>query len=103
MPHDHTLALTLVERPDLPSATLQALYRITGRSTVELRHAIQGGDALYTAPLFGREHIEVVPRLEKSMAFLAEHGLAYTITESYDGVDQLITIDTLREILHAPS
>jgi len=100
MPHDDALSLTLVERPDLPSAILQALYRITGRSTVELRRSIAAGEPVYTAGLFGGDHIVVVPRLEKTASFLAEHGLAFTITEWADGTAEEITPETMRAILH---
>jgi len=101
MPHDDALSLTLVERPDLPSAVLQALYRITGRSSVELRRAIAAGEPVYTAGLFGHDHIEVVPRLEKTASFLTEHGLAFTISEWVDGAAEAITPETMRAILHA--
>ncbi len=100
---DLALSLTLDGTPDLPSAPLQALYRITGRSTVELREAILSGRPVYTVGLFGGDHIHVVPRFEKTLAFLIEHGLAFTVTESHDGEDATISLDTMREILEAPT
>lgn len=100
---DLALSLTLDGTPDLPSAPLQALYRITGRSTVELREAIASGDPIYTAALFGNDHIQVVPRLEKTIAYLTEHGLAFTVTESHDGEDAPISLATMREILEVSS
>jgi len=96
---DLSISLTLDGAPDLPSAPLQALYRITGRSTPELRRAVLAGDPLFTAELFGREHITAAPRLEKTIAFLTEHGLAFSLTETADGVTSPIDLATLREIL----
>ena len=96
---DLSISLTLDGAPDLPSAPLQALYRITDRSTPELRRAILAGEPLYTAALLGREHITAVPRLEKTIAFLTEHGLAFTLTEHDDDGDTAIDLATLREIL----
>lgn len=98
----HTVSLTLDGTPDLVSAMLQSLYRITGRSTVELRRAILAGQPLYTASLFGPEHISVVPRLEATIAFLTDIGLGFTLSESFNGADAPIDRDTLREILEAP-
>lgn len=100
---DTTISVSLVGAPDLPSAPLQALYRITGRSTVELRESIRGGLPVYTASLFGSAHITVAPRLEKTIAYLSEAGLAFTLTEAVDGEDAPIDLATLREILEVPS
>ena len=99
----HAISLTLDGTPDLPSAVLQSLYRITGRSTVELRRAILAGDALYAASLFGPEHIDVVPRLEKTIAFLTDTGLGFTLSESFESTDAPISLATLREILEVPN
>ena len=96
---DLAISLTLDGSPDLPSAALQALYRITGRSTVELRHAIRDRTPLVTARLFGAEHITTAPRLEKTIAFLDEHGLAFALTETVDGLASPIDRATLRAIL----
>jgi len=99
---DTAISVTLVGSPDLPSAPLHALYRITGRSTVELRESIRGGMPVYTASLFGPAHITVAPRLEKTIAYLTETGLAFTLSESVDGDDAPIDLATLREILEVP-
>lgn len=99
---DTAISVTLDGSPDLPSAPLQALYRITGRSTVELREAIRRGRPVYTASLFGPAHITVVPRLEKTIAYLTEAGLPFALTESADGEDAPIDLATLHEILEAP-
>lgn len=96
---DLSISLTLDGAPDLPSAPLQALYRITGRSTPELRRSILAGEPLFTAALFGREHITAAPRLEKTIAFLTEHDLGFSLTETSDGVHTPIDLATLREIL----
>lgn len=96
---DIAISLTLAGTPDLPSAILQALYRITGRSTVELRRSIQQRDPFFTAALFGTDHIDAVPRLEKAIAYLTEHGLAFTVEEHEDGVRTPIDLETLRQIL----
>jgi len=96
---DDALSLTLDGTPDLPSAILQALYRITGRSTVELRRSIQNGEPVFTAELFGNDHIEVVPRLEKTIDYLTEIGLPYVLDEHLDGKRDRIDLTTLRAIL----
>lgn len=96
---DATISLTVDGAPDLPSAILQALYRITGRSTVELRRSIQRGEPLVTAALFGREHIDVVPRLEKTIAYLDDLGLPFVLHEQIDGERDRIDRATLRSIL----
>lgn len=97
--HDNALSIVLDGTPDLPSAILQALYRITGRSTVELRRDILAGEAVYTAPLFGTDHIDVVPRLEKTIAYLTDVGAPFRIVEWVDGVSDEISADTMRDIL----
>ncbi len=99
---DTAISVTLDGTPDLPSAPLQALYRITGRSTVELREAIRGAKPVYTASLFGAAHITVVPRLEKTIVYLTESGLPFALTETVDGVDAPLDLATLREILEVP-
>jgi hypothetical protein len=99
---DTAISVTLDGTPDLPSAPLQALYRITGRSTVELRGAIRGGKPVYTASLFGAEHITVAPRLEKTIAYLTDVGLPFVLTETVDGEDAPIDLATLSEILEVP-
>ncbi|EPD84775.1 hypothetical protein HMPREF1529_01381 [Microbacterium sp. oral taxon 186 str. F0373] len=98
---DDAISLTIDGTPDLPSAILQALYRITGRSTIELRRSIQQGEPLFIAALFGREHIDVVPRLEKTIAYLDELGLPFLLHERIDGERTTIDVTTLRSILEA--
>lgn len=96
---DLTLSLTLDGTPDLPGGVLQALYRITGRSTVALRRSIRAGEPAFTAPLFGTEHLDAVPRLEKTIAYLHEIGVPFTLGEETDGERTPITAATMREIL----
>lgn len=96
---DNALSVTLNDTPDLPSAVLQALYRITGRSSGELRRSILAGEPVYTAALFGNDHIDVVPRLEKTIAYLDELGLPLTLHEWVDGERDEVSRETLRGIL----
>jgi len=96
---DDAISLTLDGTPDLPSTILQALYRITGRSTVELRRSIQNGEPLFTAALFGNDHIDVVPRLEKTIGYLTEIGLPFVLDEHIDGARDRIDLATLHAIL----
>lgn len=100
---EYALSITLVEKPDLPSVVLQALYRITGRSTVELRRSILGHEPVYTAELFGADHIHAVPRLEKAAAYLDEIGLDFTVSEWVEGTKEEISRDTMSEILQVDS
>lgn len=96
---DTSLSLILDSTPDLPSAILQALYRTSGRSTVELRRSIQRREPIFTVTLFGNDHIMVVPRFEKTAAYLAEIGLPFTVHENVDGVSGEISLETMRNIL----
>ena len=96
---DNALSVTLNDTPDLPSAVLQALYRITGRSSGELRRSILAHEPVYTAALFGNDHIDVVPRLEKTIAYLDELGLPLTLHEWVDGERDEVSRETLRGIL----
>lgn len=98
---DYAISVTLDGTPDLPSAPLQALYRITGRSTVELRRSILAGEPLYTAALFDGDHLEVVPRLEKTIAYLVATNLPHRLHEMTDGERTEISAATLRDILEA--
>ena len=100
---DDAISIEITGRPDFPSAILQALYRITGRSTVELRRSILNGEPVYTATLFGPAHIDVVPRLEKTIAYLTELGQPFTLHEDADGGRTEISLSTLREMLEPPS
>ncbi|MBW9092699.1 hypothetical protein JNB62_03275 [Microbacterium jejuense] len=102
MPHptaETALSLTLVGTPDFGSEVLKALYRITGRSTVELRTAILAGEPVYTAELFGSDHIHVVPRLEKTVAYLEGLGVPFVVHEWADGEREEITLDVMRRII----
>ena len=96
---DNALSVTLNDTPDLPSAVLQALYRITGRSSGELRRSILAGEPVYTAALFGNDHIDVVPRLEKTIAYLDELVLSFILHAHLDGERDEASRETLRGIL----
>jgi hypothetical protein len=98
---ENALSLTLAGMPDLPGEVLKALYRITGRSTVELRRAIRAGEPVYRATLFGTDHLDVVPRLEKTMDYLVGLGVPFVIHEWTGGERDVISIETMREIIEA--
>ncbi|MBW8763761.1 MAG: hypothetical protein JF592_14455 [Microbacterium sp.] len=98
---ENALSLTIAGNPDLPGEVLKALYRITGRSTIELRNSIRAGEPVYTAALFGNDHIDVVPRLEKTAAYLDEIGAAFVVHEWADGGREQITRDVMREIIES--
>lgn len=95
----NALSLTLSGHPDLPSAVYQALYRITGRSTVEMRNAVREGAPVYTAALFGTDHLQVVPRLEKAADYLDAISLPFVVHEWTDGEASVITRETMHRIL----
>lgn len=97
----NALSLTLVDAPDFGSDVLKPLYRLTGRSSVELRRSIQAGEPVYTAALFGNDHIKVVPRLEKTAEYLDGLGVAYVIHETIDGEREEISVEMMREIISA--
>jgi hypothetical protein len=98
---ENALSLTIVGTPDFAGDVLKALYRITGRSTVELRGSIRAGEPVYTAALFGNDHIEVVPRLEKTAAYLDEIGVPFVVEEWTDGQRDVISRDVMRQIIDA--
>lgn len=98
---DDALSLTIIGTPDFGSEVLKALYRITGRSTVELRRAIRGGKPVYTAALFGNDHIQVVPRLEKTVELLERLGVPFTVHEWVDGEREQISIEVMRQIIES--
>ena len=98
---DNALSLTIIGTPDFGSEVLKALYRITGRSTVELRRAIRGGEPVYTAALFGNDHIQVVPRLEKTVELLERLGVPFTVHEWVDGEREQISIEVMRQIIES--
>lgn len=96
---DTALSLTIDGAPELGSGVLQALYRITGRSSVELRRSIRAGEPVYTAALFGSDHIEVVPRLQRTLGYLDALGLRCTIHEWHAGGRTEISRAVMLEIL----
>lgn len=96
-----SLSITIAGSPDLLGEVYAALYRITGRSTVEMRHAVRDGQPIYRAALFGNDHLEVVPRLEKAAAHLDALGIPFVVHEWDDGGHEQISRETMREILEA--
>lgn len=98
-PPDVCVLLTLAPQTSLTADLLQALYRITGRSTVELRRAAERGDALYTAELFGSAHVDQAPRLEKTIDLLGMHAIPFRLVERVGQDAEEISLDTLRAIL----
>ncbi|MCR2783653.1 MULTISPECIES: hypothetical protein [unclassified Microbacterium] len=94
-----SMSLTLDGVTVLSPAALQALYRINGRSTVEMRLAAASGEPLYTCELFGADHIHVAPRLEKTAAFLLDQGVPFRIHESADGERTEISLEVMQSIL----
>src|SRR5690606_26740807 len=59
MAESPSLSITLDGRPDLLAVRLKELYGITGRSSDALRRAIAAGEPIYSAALFGNDHIDV--------------------------------------------
>ncbi|WP_308798159.1 hypothetical protein [Agromyces silvae] len=98
---ENALSLTITGTPDFGSEVLKSLYRLTGRSTVELRRAIRGGEPVYTAALFGNDHLDVAPRLEKTVDYLVGLDIPFTIHEWIDGERDQISMETMREIIEA--
>ncbi|MDQ7879001.1 hypothetical protein Q9R08_13505 [Microbacterium sp. QXD-8] len=96
---DNALSLTIAGTPDFGSEVLKSLYRITGRSSVELRRAIRDGEPLYTAALFGTDHIQVVPRLEKTADYLSRLGVPFTVHEWVNGEPEEISVEVMRQII----
>ena len=101
MAESPSLAIRIDGAPHLPAPLLRELYGITGRSSVELRTAILAGEVVYSAELFGNDHVEVAPRLEKTVAFCERHGLAFRIEETYEGETEQIGVDLMRSILES--
>lgn len=97
----NALSLSIPGSPDLGGEIIKALYRLTGRSSVELRRALQAGTPIFTAPLFGNEHIDVVPRLEKTVDYLHGLGIGFAIHEWTDGERAEISVEVMREIIEA--
>lgn len=101
MAESPSIAIIIEGRPHLAPPLLKELYRITGRSSVELSAAILAGHDVYAARLFGNDHFKVAPRLEKAAEFCARNDLAFRIEETYDGETALIDLATMRSILEA--
>ena len=98
---ENALSLTIVGTPDFGSEVLKSLHRITGRSTGELRRAIRAGEPVYSAGLFDNDHIQVVPRLEKTADYLDGLGVAYTLHEWVDSESHEISIEVMRQIIES--
>lgn len=98
---ENAISLTIVDRSDFGSEVLKSLYRLTGRSTGELRRAIHEGAPVYTAALFGNDHINVVPRLERTAAYLDSLGVPFTVDEWVDGERDQISVETMRAIIES--
>ncbi len=98
---ENALSLTITGTPDFGSEVLKSLHRITGRSTGELRRAIRDGEPVYAAALFDNDHIEVVPRLEKTADYLDGLGVPFTVHEWVDGERQEISIEVMRQIIES--
>lgn len=98
---ENALSLTITGTPDFDSGVLKSLYRLTGRSTVELRNAIRAGEPVYTAALFGNDHLEVVPRLEKTVDYLDGLGVPFSISEWIEGERVEISRETMRAIIES--
>lgn len=98
---ENALSLTIAGTPDVGSEVLRSLYRITGRSTSELRRAIRSGEPVYTAALFGNDHIEVVPRLEKTADYLDGLGVPFIVHEWSDGQRDEISAEVMRNIIES--
>jgi hypothetical protein len=98
---ENALSLTVTGTPDFPSEVLKAMYRLTGRSTVELRNAIRAGEPVYIVALFGTDHLDVVPRLEKTVDYLDGLGIPFVVHEWIDGARDQISVETMREIIES--
>jgi hypothetical protein len=96
-----SIAIIIEGRPRLAPLLLRELYGITGRSSGELSSAILAGDAVYSADLFGNDHVDVAPRLEKTVSFCERNDLGFRIEETYDGETARIDLATMRSILEA--
>lgn len=98
---ENALSLTIAGTPDFVGEVLKSLHRVTGRSTSELRRAIRAGEPVYTAALFGNDHIDVVPRLEKTADYLDGFGIPFIVHEWTDGERDEISPETMREIIES--
>lgn len=96
-----SLAIIIEGSPHLPPPLLKELYAITGRSSVDLTSAIRDGADVYAAALFGNDHVQVAPRLEKTAAFCEQNGLSFRVEETYEGETSRIDVATMRGILES--
>lgn len=101
MSESPSIAIIITGSAHLPPAMLKELYGITGRSSVELHSAIVAGANVYAAELFGNDHVEVAPRLEKTVDFCERNALAFRVEETYAGETAQIDVVTMRSILEA--
>lgn len=101
MAESPSIAIFIEGSPQLPPPLLKELYGITGRSTVELSSAMIAGRNVYAAELFGNDHVEVAPRLEKTAAFCERNGLSFRVEEVYEGETSRIDAAAMRDILEA--
>lgn len=101
MAESPSIVIFIEGRPPLSPALLKELYGITRRSSAELASAIDAGRDVYAAGLFGNDHVEVAPRLEKTAEFCVRNDLEFRIEETYGGEISQIDLSTLRSILEA--
>lgn len=94
-----SIAIIIEGGPHLLPPLLRELYGITGRSSVDLSSAVRAGTDVYAAELFGNDHVEVAPRLEKTVAFCERNGLMFRVEETYEGETSGIDVATMRSIL----
>ena len=99
MAESPSISIFIVGSPQLPPPLLKELYGITGRSSVELSAAVLAGRDVYAAELFGTDHVNVAPRLEKTVGFCERNGLMYRVEETYEGETAQIDLATMRSIL----
>ena len=101
MAESPSIAIIIEGHPRLAPPLLRELYGITRRSSVELSSAILDGVDVYSAELFGNDHFEVAPRLEKTVEFCERNSLGFRVEETYDGETAEIDLATMRSILEA--
>ena len=101
MAESASISIVIEGRPRLAPPLLKELYGITRRSPAELQSAILAGVEVYAAELFGSDHVEVAPRLEKTVEFCQRNDLAFRIEETYDAETAPIELTTMRGILDA--
>lgn len=101
MAESPSIAIIIEGSPHLPPPLLKELYGITGRSSVELSTAVLAGQDVYAAELFGNDHVEVAPRLERTVGFCERNRLMFRVEETFDGETAQIDLATMRSILEA--